>query len=133
MRAAVAADPNYPPVLFVVQGQPEDAASFFAEYWPEARAVSDPDFELYRAFGLERGSPVTAFNPSLMVCGLRAMAKGNIQGRTVGDALQMPGLFLMSGGTAVWTRDYAHFADSPNWKTLPARLTAEARSPLPAR
>ena len=106
-----------------------DAASFFGDAWPEARAVVDPDLELYRAFGLHRGSIWQLMNPGVVACSLRAASKGHVQGRTVGDALQMPGLFFVQGESILWQKDYAHAGDSPDWEALPARLAA--LQPLP--
>jgi hypothetical protein len=120
LRAAVAANPTYPPLLFVHQGTPEEGAAFFADYWPEARAVADgADLPLYRAFGLTQGSPSALVSLGVMVCAFRAIAKGNLPGTPQGDTRQMPGLFCVQGAQVLWQHDYAHAGDSPDWEALP--------------
>ena len=122
MRAAVAANSNYLPVLFVHMGAPDAGAGFFADMWPQARAIADaPGLPLYRAFGLEKGTPAQMMNLSVIACSVRAIGKGNIPGKPVGDPLQMPGLFLVQGRRVLWQRDYKHAGDSPVWADLPAQ------------
>lgn len=106
-----------------------DAEAFFASYWPEARAVVDPSLEFYRAFDLHRGTMWQLMNPGVVACSIRAASKGNVQGKTVGDAFQMPGLFYVKDGTILWQKDYAHAGDSPDWETLPALLPVAAPQP----
>lgn len=126
LRAATAADPAYPPVLFVYQEPPELGKPFFDRFWPEARALSDPQRALYRALGVERMGLKEMLHPGVIACSLRAAGKGNVQTKPTADQMQMPGAFLVQGGRILWQHDYAHSGDSPDWGKLPARLRAEA-------
>jgi hypothetical protein len=130
IRAAAAADPQYPDVLFVAQGTPQDAQGFFASAWPEARCITDSGRVLYAGFGVPRGSTWQSMNPSVMACGVRAFGKGHMQGKTQGDPWQMPGLFYVHGNQILWQRDYAHQGDSPDWTQLPQSLPL-SRGDLP--
>lgn len=94
-------DPAFRP-LYIHMGTPEQGEEFFARFDPEARAVSDPDKELYRAFGLERGTVWSLMGPSVWWSGTKAMLKGNGMGLPVGDPMMMPGVFLIHAGRVVW-------------------------------
>ena len=108
-------------------GTPAEGAIFFNEYWPEAQALADaPPLPLYRGFGLEQGTASQMLSLGVMTCSVRAIAKGNIPGKPVGDPRQMPGLFLVQGDRVLWQRDFKHAGDSPDWVTLPAQLPAVA-------
>lgn len=122
LRRAAETTPNYPPVLLVYQGTVDEGAAFFAKFWPEARAIADPDFALYQAFGIERGGKEQFLTAGVIACGIRATLKGNFNGRPQGDTLLMPGLFLVSGDRILWHHDYRHAGDHPNFATIPARL-----------
>ncbi len=110
---------DYPPIVFLHQGTEEDGAAFFEHFWPEARAVADPERSLYKSFGLERGGLGELFGPSVVACGLRAAKKGHTLGKPVGDVFQMPGLFLVMRGDVVWHHDFAHAGDHPDFTKIP--------------
>ena len=80
--------------VFVHRASVEDADEFFRRRAPEARAIADPDGELFRAFDLERGSLWQLFGPAVWIQGLRARFKGHGVGRPKGDPMQMPGEIL---------------------------------------
>lgn len=122
LRRAAGGNPDYPPVLLVYQGTPEEGAAFFETVWPDVRAVADPDRRLYRAFGLRRGGGRQFLSPGVVACGIRATLKGNFVGPVQGDARQMPGLFLVAGRAILWTHDFRHAGDHPDFATLPARF-----------
>jgi hypothetical protein len=129
LRAAVAAQPDYPSVLFVYSASVEDGQAFFANAWPEARAIADPDRVLYEGFGVKQAKWSQMMSPGVIACGLRAASKGHVQGRTVGDSWQLPGAFLVQGERILWKHDYAHAGDAPDWGQLPeiARQYADSR------
>ena len=110
-------------VLLVYQGNVEDGAAFFAKLWPEVRAVADPAFRLYEAFGIQRGGSEQLLNPGVIACGIRSVLKGNFVGRPQGgDARLMPGLFLVADDRIVWRHDFRHAGDHPDFATIPAHL-----------
>jgi hypothetical protein len=110
---------DYPDVLFVHQGPPAEGAAFFAEYWPEARAIADPDLTLYAVFGLHHASARAVMSPGLWLRVVQATLKGNLQGQVQGDVKRMPGLFLVQHGLILWEHPYRHVGDHPDWNALP--------------
>lgn len=92
---------------------------FFQERWPEARAIADPRRVLYKAFGVGTGKPLQLIGPGVFTSAARAMSKGHLQGETVGDALVMPGLFVVQDHHITWEYPYKHAGDHPNWARLP--------------
>lgn len=104
-----ASGPGFPPVLFVHQGDPDDAEAFFARMWPEARAIEDRELVLYRAFGLGRGTMGQLLGPGTLRSGLRAAMKGHFGGKPSGDVRVMPGAFLL---TEDHTVAFAHHAEN---------------------
>jgi hypothetical protein len=117
MRRA-AADPDYPPMLppmlFVYQGTPAAGEAFFADLWPEAKAVAAPNQQLYHAFGLARGNVSQMFGAKVWACGVRAALKGHFIGKPVGDPWLMPGVFVVHGEQVLWRHDFVHAGDHPN-------------------
>ena len=126
LRRAAETNPHYPPVLIVYQGTAEDGAPFFAKLWPEIRAIADSERTLYAAFGVERANSGQLIGPGVIACGIRATLKGNFNGRTKGDPLQMPGLFLVANDTILWHHDYRHIGDNPDFATLPSLFPTPA-------
>lgn len=102
----------------------ERGATFFGRLWPEARAVSDPDSILHRAFEVGRTSPLNLLHPGVASAGLRALMKGNPAGLPQGDPFLMPGLFLVQDGAVLWRHRFRHIGDHPDWKE-PARVARE--------
>ena len=100
--------PGFPDVLLVHLGTPEDGEEFFASRWPEARAVSDPNEELYEAFGLGRGGVKQLFGPKVFLAGVKAALDGHGIGKPVGNPLRMSGWFLIHVGEVRWTHVHEH-------------------------
>lgn len=119
LRQAAEADPSYTPLLFVHPSRPADGDDFFAWTWPEARAVADPTRDLYRAFGLGRGTFGQVFGPAVLACGLRAVRKGHGLGPPRGDPWQMPGLFLVAEERIVWQHVGRHIGEHPDFAAIP--------------
>lgn len=124
LRAAAEKDPAYPPVLFFFQGTPTEGRAFLRRYWREARAVADPERQLYAAFGVTRGSVLQLFGPGVWRAASRAREKGHEQGPAQGNVLMMPGVFLVRGADVVWTHRYRHAGDHPDFARIPERAAA---------
>jgi hypothetical protein len=103
----------------VHQGSAESAAPIFEDLWPEARAVSDTTLDLYRAFGIGRGTPGQMFGAGVWKASLRALRKGYKQGKTQGDPWLMPGAFLVVGARVIWRHDPSHAGDGPDYGSVP--------------
>jgi hypothetical protein len=111
-------DATFPSILFFFQGSPEEGARFFERFWPEARAVSDPERFFYGAFDIGRGRLGQLLGPRVLAAGLRAAFKGNRVGRPVGDPRVMPGLLLVENDHVTWRHDFEHAGDHPDFKGL---------------
>jgi hypothetical protein len=122
LRAAAETLPGFPPVLFFFQGSPTEGRAFLRRYWPDARAVADPERRFYAAFGVERGSLLQMFGPGVWAAKRRAEAKGHANGPREGDVWMMPGAFLVDGARVLWAHEYRHAGDHPDFARLPALL-----------
>ena len=123
LRAAAESDPTYPSVLFFFQGTSREGRAFLRHYWPEARAVSDPELRFYEAFGVARGSFLQMLGPSVLWAKRRANAKGHHNGeRGAADIWRMPGLFVVAGDRVLWRHEFRHAADHPDFSRIPSRF-----------
>ncbi len=114
-RAAIEADGTR--VVFVHQG-PEDEYTrtvFADEGVAELPRVSDPDRTLYRAMGLKRGNLWQMFGVKVWWRSMQAVASGARGGKVVGDAFQMPGVFVVFKGRVVRSMTFKSQSDRPNY------------------
>ena len=118
LRALCEADEGFPRPLFFFQGSPAEGRAFLRRTWPTARAVSDPNAELYDGFGVGRGGLMKMFGPGVWSGRSRAATKGHSNGERVGDVWRMPGVFIARGASLVWAHEYAHAADHPDFGRL---------------
>ncbi|MBX9602419.1 MAG: redoxin domain-containing protein [Bryobacteraceae bacterium] len=107
--------------IALVHMSPEaEIAPFLARYQlDDVPRVSDPNCNLYRAFGLTRGNAGQLFGPKVWIRGFHAgVLEGHGAGRLRGDGFQMPGVFLMFHGEIL--RSYRHHsaADRPDYVSL---------------
>lgn len=106
LRQEAESDRPFPRVLFVHQGEVEQAEEFFGKFWPEAAAIADPELELYAAFGVEKGRWSQFLKPGLWSAGLRALPHG--LGLPHGDVMRNPGAFLVRDGRIVLRQEFEH-------------------------
>ncbi|HKK53283.1 MAG TPA: SelL-related redox protein [Myxococcota bacterium] len=126
LRRAAESDPDYPRVLFFFQGSPTEGRAFLRRDWPEARAVADPDLELYELFGIRQASFLEALGPSVLAARSRARSKGYESGPRSGDIWRMPGVFAVRGERVLWTHHPRHAADHPDFSRLPELIRSVA-------
>jgi hypothetical protein len=124
LRSAAENDPDFPRVLFFFQGSATEGRAFLRRYWPEARAVADPDMKLYDLFGIRRASLLEALGPSVLAARSRARKKGFENGPRSGDIWRMPGCFVVRGERVIWEHQPAHAADHPDFGRLPTLIRA---------
>lgn len=95
-------------IVVVHMSRPDVAAAMFEEYGLlDLDQISDPECELYRAFGLERGDLTQLFGPMVWARGFVAgVLRGHGVGHLQGDGFRMPGVFLVNEGRVV--REYRH-------------------------
>jgi len=126
LRAACEADPDYPSVLFFFQGSATEGRAFLRRYWPDARAVADPELAFYEHFGVRRASLLEGIGPRVLRARSRARAKGHENGERSGDIWRMPGVFAVEDGEILWAHHPTHAADHPDFTEI-ASLIADAR------
>jgi peroxiredoxin len=78
--------------------------------------IQDSDRQLYRAFGLKRGTLRQLFGPKVIVRGLKAgLLDRHGLGRVKADSFQMPGVFLIHRGRIVRRFRHSTAADRPDY------------------
>ena len=120
LRRTCEGDAAFPKLLFFFQGSPTEGRAFLRRFWPQARAVADPDKSFYGAFGIGRGGLRQMFGPGVWSAARRARRKGLSQGARSGDIWMMPGVFLVDDAHIVWAHEYAHAGDQPDFECIPA-------------
>ena len=81
--------------------------------------ISDPKCGIYSKFGLVKGSIGQLFGLKVWSRGFGQASKGNFYSlNQIGDALQMPGLFILSNGTVKNMFIHNSIADKPDYLTL---------------
>lgn len=111
-------DPHYPKVVFFFQGTRQAGEDFFGDRWNEGCFVADDTLFFYRAFGLDKGGVREMFSAEVWACTARAMVKGNLPGKRVGDGWMMPGVFLVKGNQILWQHEFEHIGDAPKWREI---------------
>ena len=76
--------------------------------------ISDPDCELYKAFGLGKGGVRELLGPIVWVKGFLSFFSGCGVGHLAGDGRQMPGTFLVHDGEIIAARPARTAADLPD-------------------
>ena len=126
MRDYAEKNPEFPKAVFFYQGSPTEGRAFLRRYWPEVRAIADPEQVFYEGFGVQRGSLIKMFGPGVFAARSRAAAKGHGMGERSGDIWRMPGAFLARGRQILWAHEFRHSADHPSYEKI-AELASEAR------
>lgn len=88
--------------------------------------VSDPQKEVYTAFGLTRGSFAQLFGLKCLWRGILATLRGHFVGKLVGDGFQMPGAFLINHGRVERSFCHRSAADRPDYDALACPLPPAA-------
>ncbi len=110
-------------MLFFHLAPVKDGKEILDHYWPEARAVSDPEKQFYRAFGLHQGSLNQLLGPRVVWAAAKSALKGNTPGKAQGDVRTMPGMFLVRDGEILWQHDFSYSGDHPDMKAVAAAAT----------
>ncbi|MBI5366923.1 MAG: hypothetical protein HZA54_07785 [Planctomycetes bacterium] len=107
--------------VVLVHQTPEDVGDAITEHHGVAdwARISDPGRALYRAFGLEKGGLLSVLGPKSLLRGAGAFfGGGHRQGGLQGDALQMPGVFVLAGERVTGEFRHASVADRPDYLAL---------------
>ncbi len=101
-------------------GSEAQAAEFFARYdLADVARISDPSADLYREFGLKRGTILQLMGPQVWARGYESfIKKGHGIGKMIGDGFQLPGVFLVYQDRIL--REFRHqtSADRPDYAAL---------------
>ncbi len=107
-------------VVFVHFGNAEASETLFRMNGivsPET--IYDDDQQLYRAFGLRRGTLSEVASPRVIWRGIRAgLIDGHGIGRPEGDVLQLPGVFLLDDCTIARSFRHKSAADRPDYLAI---------------
>ena len=109
-------------MLFIHSATTEEAKDFFGTFWPEARAVSDPDKGLYTGFDLKSGSLREIFGPGVWLKALRARSRGYTYRGMIGNVWLMPGIFFVKDEEVFWSWRYRNIGDQPDFSGIPRQL-----------
>ena len=94
-------------LVFIGQATPKHAAHFQRRYAPDVPILADEDRKSYKAMGLRRGTASQLIGPKSVAVGIGRIAGSGgrmMQGRTIGDAAQLGGTFLiLPGGEIAWS------------------------------
>ncbi len=122
LRRETESTPDFPPLLFFFQGGTTEGRAFLRRDWPSVRAVADAGLRFYEAFGVERMGWLGLLRPGLWQAEGRAKAKGFSQGERSGDIWRLPGVFLVRGDRILWTHEFQHAGDLPDFGAVAARV-----------
>jgi peroxiredoxin len=98
-------------ILLVGQGTPAQAEQFRKALSITLPIICDPDKDLFREYGLGRGTLSGMASPSLLLKGLKTLTRGYTPGLPRGDVMQLPGVFLVDSGGDI---RYSHYAKDPS-------------------
>lgn len=106
-------------VALVHMSGPGEAVAVLKQYRLNGvEHYSDGNCEIYRTFGLERGSVTQLFGFTVWWRGMTATLRGHIVGRLAGDSFRMPGLFFLYQGEIYGSFRHRTAADRPNYAAL---------------
>lgn len=81
--------------------------------------ISDPEQELYREYGLNRGKWWQLFGPQVLWRGFVAgLLKGHLIGKPVADPYQMPGVFMLRQNKVISSFIHRYASDRPRYREL---------------
>ena len=81
----------------------------------DVHRYSDPQCDLYRAFGLQRGGLSQVLGPRVWLRAVPALLSGYGIGAIVGDGFRMPGAFVLRNGEIVKAWRAEHAAEQLNF------------------
>ena len=84
---------------------------------------ADPQRDLYRAMGLQRGSLGQLFGPRVWARGIAATLGGHLAGKLDGDGFQLGGVFVVHRGRVVAAHRNTDAADRPDPSAVACEVT----------
>lgn len=118
-------DPSLPTLVFALMSTPAAAASFLRDNTdaalPAPIGIADPDRILYDAVGVRRGGWTEMFGLRSWAAGIRAVVRGHVIGRKVGDGWTLPVWMVLDDGRVTWRWDGEYAGDRPDTDDIPRR------------
>ncbi|MBA2278140.1 MAG: AhpC/TSA family protein [Chloroflexia bacterium] len=106
-------------VVAVGQGTPAEAARFQRRLKLPYAVLADPERAAFRAYGLREGTVGEVAGAGAVVAFVRALLRGDLPGRVVGNALQLHGEFLIDReGIVRYTVRPTRSSDIPSTQAL---------------
>lgn len=107
-------------IVFVHMTDAQTAEPFFQSYGlPAADHISDPMCQFYAAFGLVKGSFRQLYGLRSWIRGFQSVVlEGNGYGAELGDASQMPGIFIIQDGKVLGSFVHKFSSDRPDYLAL---------------
>ncbi len=107
-------------VVFVHMSDNKTAEQYFKRHNLEGVIhISDPDCNLYQQFGLVKGTLQQLLGFNVWIRGIDAgIKKGHGMGRFLGDAFQMPGVFVIRNGTIREQYIHKQSSDRPDYEKM---------------
>lgn len=107
-------------LTFVHMSTEETAQSFFDQFnLKNVMHISDPQCELYAQFGLTKGTFTQLMGLRTWMGGFRTRKKGiHISAQSIGDSLQMPGIFILCNGAVAESYIHKVISDKPDYEYL---------------
>jgi peroxiredoxin len=116
-------------IALVHMSHPKQVSTTVKRYGlEEVDQFCDGTCEIYRAFGVERGSFLQLFGPKVIWRGIAATLKGNILGALDGDGFRMPSIFFMHEGQIQGSFRHQSAADRPNYVDLARQFRGSLKS-----
>lgn len=92
-------------IYFVCMESSEEAAVFKAEHRSPHHFISDPDRQLYEAYGVKRGTTGQLFTLRAIGQGIKAVLSGSFQGKPTSDPMQLGATIILDQtGAVAWSR-----------------------------
>jgi len=114
-------------LVLVHMSEEEEASQILASYGlADISRISNSDQSLYKSFGLGRGSLDMVFSPRVLGRAIEALLHGNPIGKSCGDGLQMPGVFLLHRGRVLQTYVPESVDSRPDYVRIVSNATAYA-------
>lgn len=107
-------------IVCIAQGDAKTGKAFSILFeLPYPILMTGDSVDVYKAYGLQRGTLAQLFGLPSIVHGLKAMFSGVTQGKLVGDGFQMPGIFIVDqSGIVRFSRVHRNAADNPTNREL---------------
>jgi peroxiredoxin len=101
-------------IVVITQGNEKQTEEFCRDRRLPFPCLADPERRAFAAYSLGRGSLNQVLGPKVLLRGIQAALSGHGMGKPIGDAYQMPGVFIVDqSGTIRFIHRYRDSSDNP--------------------